>query len=74
MENSTLSITAKNSSTYCETEEELIENARMHGIQVHGYTDEDWEKEIASNFEHFGKHIKLPNLISKSSNITYIIF
>ena len=57
-----------------ETEEELIENARMHGIQVHGYTDEDLKKDIASNFEHFRKHIKLPNSIPKSSNITYIIF
>jgi len=43
---------------YGETEEELIENARMHGIQLHGYTEEDWKKEIASNFQHFRKHIK----------------
>lgn len=43
---------------YGETEEELIENARKHGTETHGYTEEDWQKEIASNFEHFKKHIK----------------
>ncbi|MDQ6862209.1 MAG: hypothetical protein M3044_00140 [Thermoproteota archaeon] len=43
---------------YGETEEELIENARRHGIEAHGYTEDDWKKEIASNFEHFKKHIK----------------
>jgi hypothetical protein len=43
---------------YGETEEELIENARKHGMQVHGYTEEDWKKEISSNFEHFRKHVK----------------
>jgi hypothetical protein len=43
---------------YGETEEELFENARIHGIQVHDYTEEDWKQEIASNFEHFRKHIK----------------
>ncbi|MGB7953795.1 MAG: DUF1059 domain-containing protein [Candidatus Nitrosopolaris sp.] len=41
-----------------ETEEELIENAKKHGIEAHGYTEDDWKKEIANNFEHFKKHIK----------------
>jgi len=41
-----------------EREKELIENARKHGTETHGYTEEDWQKEIANNFEHFKKHIK----------------
>jgi hypothetical protein len=31
---------------YGETEEELFKNAKEHGIQVHGYTEETWNKEI----------------------------
>ena len=32
---------------YGETEEELIENAKKHGIEVHGYTEESFEEEIS---------------------------
>jgi predicted small metal-binding protein len=43
---------------YGETEEELLANAKKHGIEVHGYTEETWNKEIANNVELFGKLIK----------------
>ncbi|HZD36824.1 MAG TPA: DUF1059 domain-containing protein [Nitrososphaeraceae archaeon] len=43
---------------YGETEEELLASAKNHGIEVHGYTEETWNKEIASNVEHFRKLIK----------------
>ena len=42
----------------CETEEELIENAKKHGIEVHGYIEETWNEEIAKNKENFRKLIK----------------
>ena len=42
---------------YGETEEELIENAKKHGIEVHGYT-ETFQEEMAKNLEHFRKVIK----------------
>ena len=38
---------------YGETEEELFNNAKEHGIQVHGYTEETWNNEITKNKEHF---------------------
>jgi len=41
-----------------ETEEELLENAKKHGIEVHGYTEDAWNKEIATNKDHFRKLIK----------------
>ena len=41
-----------------ETEEELFKNAKEHGIQVHGYTEETWNKEITKNKEHFKNLIK----------------
>jgi predicted small metal-binding protein len=41
-----------------ETEEELLENAKKHGIEVHGYTEDAWNKEIATNMDHFRKLIK----------------
>jgi predicted small metal-binding protein len=41
-----------------ENEEELLENAKRHGIEVHGYTEDTWNKEIESNKEHFRKLIK----------------
>jgi predicted small metal-binding protein len=31
---------------YGETEKELIENAREHGTETHGYTEEDWQKQL----------------------------
>ena len=43
---------------YGETEEELIENEKKHGIEVHGYTEETYKEEMAKNLEHFRKVIK----------------
>jgi predicted small metal-binding protein len=43
---------------YGETEEELFKNAKEHGIQVHGYTEETWNKEITKNKEHFKNLIR----------------
>ena len=40
-----------------ETEEELFENAKKHGIEVHGYTEE-FNEEFANNKNHFRKIIK----------------
>ncbi len=42
---------------YGETEEELLKNAKEHGISVHGYTEETWNEEIQKNSEHFKKFI-----------------
>ena len=41
-----------------ETEEELVENAKKHGIEVHGYTEESFKEEMSKNQEHFRKAIK----------------
>jgi hypothetical protein len=43
---------------YGETEEELLQNAKKHGMEVHGYTEQSWNEEIAKNGEHFRKLIK----------------
>ena len=43
---------------YGETEEELLQNAKKHGMEVHGYTEETWNGEIAKNRDHFRKLIK----------------
>ena len=43
---------------YGETKEELFKNAKEHGIEVHGYTEEAWTKEIIKNKEHFKKLLK----------------
>ncbi|HYG00658.1 MAG TPA: DUF1059 domain-containing protein [Candidatus Saccharimonadales bacterium] len=43
---------------YGETEEELIENAKKHGIEVHGYTEESFTEEMSKNLEQFRKVIK----------------
>jgi predicted RNase H-like HicB family nuclease len=43
---------------YGETEEELLQNAKKHGIEVHGYTEQKWNEEIAKNSDHFRKLIK----------------
>jgi predicted small metal-binding protein len=43
---------------YGETEEELLQNAKKHGMEVHGYTEQSWNEEIAKNGEHFHKIIK----------------
>ena len=41
-----------------ETEEELLQNVKKHGIEIHGYTEETWNEEIAKNADHFRKLIK----------------
>jgi predicted small metal-binding protein len=43
---------------YGETEEELLANAKKHGTEVHGYTEETWNKELAKNKDNFLKLIK----------------
>ena len=43
---------------YGKTEEELLENAKKHGIEVHGYTEETFNTEIANNIDHFRNLIK----------------
>ncbi|MDQ2684900.1 MAG: DUF1059 domain-containing protein [Thermoproteota archaeon] len=43
---------------YGETEEELIENAKKHAMEVHGYTVESFEEEMSKNLEHFRKVIE----------------
>jgi predicted small metal-binding protein len=43
---------------YGETEEEVLQNAKKHGIGVHGYTEDTWNKEISKNKDHFCKLIK----------------
>ena len=43
---------------YGETEEELLENAKKHDIEAHGYTEETHKKEMAKNLEHFRRLIK----------------
>ena len=43
---------------YGETEEELLQNAKKHGMEVHGYTEQSWNEEISKNGEHFRKLIK----------------
>jgi post-segregation antitoxin (ccd killing protein) len=43
---------------YGETEDELLQNAKKHGIEVHGYTEETWNEEIAKNKDNFKKLIK----------------
>jgi predicted small metal-binding protein len=43
---------------YGETEEELFENAKKHGIEVHGYTEESFNEEMNKNIDHFRTLIK----------------
>jgi predicted small metal-binding protein len=43
---------------YGETEEELLANAKKHGIEVHGYTEGTWNEDIAKNKDNFLKLIK----------------
>ena len=61
----TLSINCKdagdpvcNHTMYGETEEEVLQNAKRHGIEVHGYNEDTWNKEISKNKDHFRKLIK----------------
>jgi len=43
---------------YGETEEELLQNAKKHGVEVHGYNEQTWDEEISKNKDHFRKFIK----------------
>ena len=43
---------------YGETGEEVLKNAKEHGIKEHGYTEESWNEEISKNLENFKKIIK----------------
>ena len=43
---------------YGETEEELMENAKKHGIEVHGYAEESFKEKMDMNLDHFRKAIK----------------
>lgn len=47
-----------NHTMYGETQEEVLQNAKKHGIEVHGYTEDTWNKEISQNKDHFRKLIK----------------
>ena len=65
IESMTLSLNCKDAgdpvcthTMYGETVEELLQNAKEHGIKVHGYTEETWNEEIQKNSEHFRKLIK----------------
>jgi post-segregation antitoxin (ccd killing protein) len=31
---------------YGETEEEVLQTAKKHGIEVHGYTEQTWNEEL----------------------------
>lgn len=64
-ESMTLSINCKDAgdpvcthTMYGETEEELFENAKKHGIEIHGYTEESFNEEVTKNIEHLRKLIK----------------
>jgi predicted small metal-binding protein len=41
-----------------ETEEELLSNAKKHGMEVHGYSEEKWNEEISKNKDHYRSLIK----------------
>jgi O-acetylhomoserine/O-acetylserine sulfhydrylase-like pyridoxal-dependent enzyme len=43
---------------YGDTEDELIANAKKHGIEVHGYTEETWNEEMSKNMDNIKKFIK----------------
>jgi hypothetical protein len=43
---------------YGDTEDELIANAKKHGIEVHGYTEETWDEEMSKNMDNIKKFIK----------------
>ena len=42
---------------YGETEE-VLQNAKKHGIEVHGFTEETWNKEIEKNGDDYRKIMK----------------
>jgi hypothetical protein len=41
-----------------ETEEELLANAKKHGMEVHGNSEEKWNEEISKKNDHFRSLIK----------------
>ena len=41
-----------------ETEEELFANAKKHTMEVHGYTEETWNKEVPKNKDQLRSVIK----------------
>jgi hypothetical protein len=41
-----------------ETEEQLLANAKKHGMEVHGYSEEKWNEEISKNKHHSRSPIK----------------
>ena len=43
---------------YGETEVELLNTAKKHGVEVHGYTEETWNEEVEKNKDNFRKLIK----------------
>ena len=43
---------------YAETEEEVLQNAKKHRIEVHGFTEETWNKEIEKNGDDYRKIMK----------------
>ena len=43
---------------YGETEEELLENAKKHGIEAHGYIEETFNERVEKNRESFRNLIK----------------
>jgi hypothetical protein len=43
--------------------EELLANAKKHAMEVHGYTEETWNEEVAKNAEQF----KLINYLTNSN-------
>jgi len=57
---------------YGETEKELLQNAKKHGMEVHGYTEQSWNEEIAKNGEHFHKLIK--RMASQLNPFSFFIF
>ena len=46
-----------NHTIYGETEE-LLKNAKEHGIKEHGYTEESWNEILSKNHNRFKKIIK----------------
>jgi hypothetical protein len=44
---------------YGETKEELLENAKRHGIEVHGHTEETFNERVGNDKENFRKLIKI---------------
>jgi transposase len=55
-----------------ETEEELLANAKKHGMEVHGYTEENWNEEISKNKDHSREVIKSLSFSYSKENDEYI--